>query len=202
MNETCQHHPADSRVERLATWLREQGDDAPGLIESVARAIGLDVLLLERGDKQHRLHRVGHALAHEIHQITKACVGRQAACIAAAVREVERAIVVLRRVRGRLDDGDRHPMADYARFSRLADEAVSLLAIAERDDRQRAMMVVRARELIADLEEQLVRVEDANPDDPLWAGLDPPSGTILEVYDQPGRRPSGAAEPARSTSQG
>lgn len=180
MNSPCHHEAPDPRVEHLAAWLRDQGDDAPGLVEGAVKLLGFDALLLERGDQQHRLHRVGHALAHEIHQIPKACVGRQATCVAAVLREVERAVAMLRRVGGGLDVGDRHPMADYERFAKMADELVSLLAVAEHDERQRAMMVVRARELIADLEEGLVRVEDANPEDPLWAGLDPPRGTIFE----------------------
>lgn len=180
MTDICQHHPADPRVERLAAWLRDQGDDGPGLVESAMRQLGLDALLLERSDPQFRLHRVGDALAHEIARIPTACVGRQALCIAAATREIERAVVVLRRVRGRLDDCDRHPMGDYARFSRLADEAVSLLSVAEHDERQRAMLVVRARELIADLEDGLREVERADPEWSGWAGLDSPLGMAFE----------------------
>lgn len=180
MNNTCVRQPADPRVERLAAWLRVQGEDGPGLVEAAMRLLGLDALLVQHGDQQHRLHRLGGALAYEIARITHACVGRRAACIAAAVREVERAVAVLRRVRGRLDDGDRRPMADYARFSRLADKVIELLTVAEHDERKRGMYVVRARELIADLEEGLAKVEDANPDDPLWAGIDPPRGTIFE----------------------
>jgi len=170
----------DPRVEQLTDWLRDQ-PDAPGLLEAAARAIGFDALLLpQRTDPQQRIHRLGGALIYEIGRIPDACLGRQPTCTAAAIREIEAAVVALRGVHQPADSTDRHPMADFAEFTHVADKVVALLAIAERDPRQRAVLVVRARELMADLQEGLLKVEDADPEWTGWAGIDPPRGSVFE----------------------
>ncbi|MFT7624363.1 MAG: hypothetical protein ACI9WU_003550 [Myxococcota bacterium] len=53
------------------------------------------------------------------------------------------------------------PEADY--LVQLADAIIATRAVAERDERQRAMMVVEARELFERIEAGLIAVEDADP---------------------------------------
>ena len=71
-----------------------------------------------------------------------------------------------------------HPDYDY--LSQLADEVISAIAAAERDENQRALLVVEARELIERINEALIAVEDADATWPGWAAIDPPRGTLRD----------------------
>ena len=74
----------------------------------------------------------------------------------------------------------RHPQPDYDYLNQLGDEVISALTAAERDENQRALLVVGARELIERILEELVAIEDADPGWFGWAGLDPPRGTLRD----------------------